>query len=133
MTAEEVRRMNTSTLAYVGDAVYELMIRKMIVKKNPGNVDKAHKTAIKYVSAEGQATAARTMMNDGFLIDEEVSLLKRARNHRTMSKPSGADIRNYKIATGFEALLGYMYLADDNDRLEAVVLEAVRIIDDQEK
>lgn len=131
MTRQEVLQINTSTLAYLGDAVYELMIREWLVEKKPNNVDKSHKAAIKYVSAEGQAKAAKAMMAASFLTEDEERLLKRARNHRTMSKPANADPRNYKVATGFEALVGYLYLLGEQERLRTVVDEAIRIIDGQ--
>ena len=131
MTRQEVLQINTSTLAYLGDAVYELMIREWLVEQNPNRVDKSHKAAIKYVSAEGQAKAAKTMIANAFLSEDEERLLKRARNHRTMSKPANADPRNYKVATGFEALIGYLYLLDEQERLHEVVSEAIIIIDNR--
>ena len=131
MTRQEVLQINTTTLAYLGDAVYELMIREWLIEKKPNNVDKSHKAAIKYVSAEGQAKAAKAMMADSFLTEEEERLLKRARNHRTMSKPANADPRNYKVATGFEALVGYLYLLGEQERLRAVVDQAIRILDEK--
>ncbi len=129
MTKQEVLQINTTTLAYLGDAVYELAIREWLVEKHPNSVDKSHKAAIKYVSAEGQAKAAKTMMADAFLTEEEERLLKRARNHRTMSKPANADPKNYKVATGFEALIGYLHLLGEKDRLDEIITEAIRIID----
>ena len=129
MTKQEVLQINTTTLAYLGDAVYELAIREWLVEKHPNSVDKSHKAAIKYVSAEGQAKAAKSMMADAFLTEEEERLLKRARNHRTMSKPANADPKNYKVATGFEALIGYLHLLGETDRLNEVINEAIRIID----
>ena len=131
MTRQEILQINTTTLAYLGDAVYELMIREWLVEKKPNHVDKSHRAAIKYVSAEGQAKAAKAMMAASFLNEDEERLLKRARNHRTMSKPANADPRNYKVATGFEALVGYLYLLEEHARLRAVVDEAIRIIDEQ--
>lgn len=131
MTKQEIIQINTSTLAYLGDAVYELKIREMLVRTRPNNVDRSHKAAIRYVSADGQAKAARAMMATAFLSDEEERLLKRARNHRTMSKPSNADPKNYKVATGFEALIGYIYLLGDSERLNEVIGEAVRLLDEK--
>lgn len=131
MTQQEVLQINTSTLAYLGDAVYELKIREMLVRTRPNNVDKSHRAAIKYVSADGQATAAKKMMADSFLSEDEERLLKRARNHRTMSKPANADPKNYKVATGFEALIGYLYLMEDHQRLDEVIGEAVRLLDEK--
>ena len=129
MPEEQLNRMNTTTLAYLGDAVFEVIIREKIVREKPGDSDRAHHTAVRYVSANGQAMAAKAMITSGFLTDEEAALFKRARNHRTMSRPQNADPKLYKIATGFEALLGYLYLSDNRERLREIAAEAVRIVD----
>ena len=129
MTKEQIKRMNSTTLAYLGDAVFEVIVREKIVTEKPGDVDRAHHTAVRYVSAAGQAKAAKAMIANGFLTEEEEQIYKHARNHRAMSRPQNADPREYKIATGFEALLGYLYLADDRERLREIAAEAVRIVD----
>lgn len=129
MTPEQINRMNTTTLAYMGDAVFEVIIREKIVREKPGDSDRAHHTAVRYVSAHGQATAARAMVNSGFFTAEEETLFRRARNHRSMSRPANADPKIYKIATGFEAVLGYLYLTDQRERLREIASEAVRIVD----
>ena len=121
--------MNTTTLAYMGDAVYELQIRELLIGRNKGDVGKVHKRAIAYVSSDGQPKALKTMMKD-FLTEEERKLVKRARNKRATSRPRNADPRRYKLATGFEALIGALYLVGDKDRLEKVIHEAVRIIEE---
>ena len=129
MTKAEINRINTTTLAYLGDAVFEVVVREKIVSDKPGDVGRAHHTAVRYVSAAGQAKAAKAMIASGFLIEEEERIYKRARNHRTMSRPQHADPKDYKIATGFEALLGYLYLSDERERLREIAGEAVRIVD----
>ena len=129
MTKAEINRMNTTTLAYLGDAVFEVIVREKIVTEKPGDVDRAHHTAVRYVSATGQAKAARAMVASGFLTEEEEQIYKRARNHRSMSRPQHADPRDYKVATGFEALLGFLYLSDERQRLREIAAEAVRIVD----
>ena len=129
MTQEEINRINTTALAYLGDAVYEVIIREMILRSYPQDASKAHKSAVKYVSAEGQAKAARTLVSEGFLTEGETQLLKRARNHRSMSRPQHADPKDYKYATGFEAVLGYLHLTGDSARVQEIAAEAVRIID----
>ncbi|MBR0307903.1 MAG: Mini-ribonuclease 3 [Mogibacterium sp.] len=129
MTRQEINRINTTTLAYLGDAVFEVIVREKIVMEKPGDVGRAHHTAVRYVSAAGQAKAARAMIAEGFLTEEELALYKRARNHRSMSRPQNADPREYKIATGFEALLGFLYLSDERERLREIAAEAVRIVD----
>ncbi|MDD5822903.1 MAG: ribonuclease III domain-containing protein [Firmicutes bacterium] len=127
MDRTEAYRLNGSSLAYIGDAVYELAIREMLMKRGK-DAGKMHHDAIRYVSSNGQARAAKKMCNDGFLTEEEEKLLKRARNHRATSKPQNADPRLYKWATGFEALIGFLHLAEDKERLDAVIEEAIRII-----
>lgn len=123
------RTFNTTVLAYAGDAAYELWIRKMLVEREKNlRADKLHKKATRYVSARGQATAIKKMM-ESFLTEEETRLVKRARNHRTSSHPRGADPVEYKLATGFEALIGFLYVNEAFDRLNDVMVEAVRIID----
>ena len=129
MTKQEISKMNTNTLAYLGDAVFEVIVREKIVTEKPGDVGRAHHTAVRYVSASGQATAAKAMLSEGFLTEEEEKIYKHARNHRSMSRPQNADPREYKIATGFEALLGYLYLSDERERLREIAAEAVRIVD----
>ena len=129
MTKAEINRYNTTTLAYLGDAVFEVIVREKIIREKPGDVNRSHHTAVRYVSAAGQALAARNMVAENFLTDEELAIYKRARNHRSMSRPQHADPKEYKIATGFEALLGFLYLADDRERLREIASEAVRIVD----
>lgn len=129
MTKAEINKKNTTTLAYLGDAVFEVIVREKIVREKPGDVNRSHHTAVRYVSAAGQAKAARAMVSEGFLTEEELTIYKRARNHRAMSRPQNADPKEYKIATGFEALLGFLYLADERERLREIAAEAVRIVD----
>ena len=103
MTKDEIRKMNTTTLAYLGDAVFEVIVREKIVTEKPGDVGRAHHTAVRYVSASGQAKAAKAMINEGFLTDEEEKIYRQARNHRSMSRPQypapkvtlNPDIKNF--------------------------------------
>ena len=129
MEREHIKKLNSSTLAYLGDAVFEVIVREKIVSEKPGDVSRAHHTAVRYVSAAGQALAAKRMVAEGFFTEEEELIYKRARNHRAMSRPQHADPRDYKAATGFEALLGFLYLSDDRERLREIAAEAVRLVD----
>lgn len=121
MTKEETLKINTTMLAYIGDAVYELAIRERVLTRIPNDAGKANKLAVKYVSSQGQAEAAKHLLANGVLTEDEERLLKRARNHRTMSKPTNADAKNYKIATGLEALIGFLYLSEENSRLNDII------------
>ena len=133
MDKKDINSLNSSTLAYLGDAVFEVIVREKIVMEKPGDAGRAHHTAVRYVSAAGQALAAKTMIAEGFLTEEEEQIYKRARNHRSMSRPQNADPKEYKIATGFEALLGFLYLSDERERLREIAAEAVRIVDAAKK
>ena len=109
------KEINTTALAYIGDAVYEIYVREHVLEASRkqafgAHVDALHKKAVRYVRADGQAKALRRMMKEGFLAAEEEALVRRARNHKSASKPKNADAMDYKYATALEALIGYWYL-----------------------
>lgn len=126
----EASKMNTTALAYIGDAVYEVYVRKYVLERNSVDVNKQNKLAVKFVRAEGQALAIKQMMED--LPDGELALVKRARNKKITSKPQNADAVTYKLATAFEALVGFLYLSEDRQRLEEVIRQAMSLIDKAE-
>ncbi len=102
-------------LAFIGDAVYEIFVREMLVCEANRPVNKLHGEAIKYVRAQAQAKAAEKIMP--LLTENELSVLKRGRNAHTNHKAKNADHADYHYATGFEALFGYLYLKGELDRL----------------
>lgn len=126
----EVNKINTTALAYIGDAVYEVYVRKYVLEKDSVNVNKQNKLAIKFVRAEGQALAIKKMMES--LTESEQNLVKRARNKKITSKPQNADPVTYKLATAFEALVGFLYLSGNVERLEEVIDQAMILIDKAE-
>lgn len=125
---QKIRNMNTTALAYMGDAVYEVYIRKRAMASGQPAADRLHAMAVPFVKASGQAYAIKELMK-GFLTEEELALAKRARNHKTSSKPRNADPVEYKLATAFEALVGALYLSGDTARLEEIMGEAAKIIE----
>ena len=126
----KAKDINTTALAYIGDAVYEIQVRKHCLDKVSLNVDKLHSAVVKFVRAEGQAKAVKKMAAENFLTEEEMAVYKRARNHKIASKPKNADPVTYKTATGFEALLGWLELEGQKERLEEVISRAVEIIEE---
>ncbi len=124
---------NTTALAYVGDAVYEVYIRKYVLEKVESSAGLMNHMAIGFVRAEAQARAVRTMADQGFLTEEELHLVKRARNHTTTAKPRGASPIEYKWATGFEALIGWLYLAEKKERLEEIIEETIRLLEEKKQ
>ncbi|MGI6722283.1 MAG: Mini-ribonuclease 3 [Anaerovoracaceae bacterium] len=127
----KVRDINTTTLAFMGDAVYEVYVRKRVIGSGEPGADRLHHMAVRYVNASAQAGAIKAMLDD--LSHEERSLVRRARNRRPATKAKNADMMTYKWATAFEALVGYLYLVEDTDRMEEVIARAMREIDGEEK
>ena len=129
---EDPYKMNTTALAFLGDAIYELFIRDIMVNSGMTNPDAMHKACTKYVRAENQASALKQMMKEtedqAFLTEEEIALVKRARNHKTPNRSRSAGPVEYKLATAFEALVGYLYLIGNSDRLGEVMEKAAAII-----
>lgn len=126
MEKQNFAYMNTTVLAYLGDSVYELYVRKHVLDTGQVNADKLHQSAVKYVRAEAQANALKEMLE--LLTEEETALVKRARNKKITSKPKNADPIVYKWATAFEALVGFLYLSGNTDRLEATIKRTIEII-----
>jgi len=126
------KEINTTALAFLGDAVYEIYARKHVMETGQQNADKLHRMAIRYVCADGQALALKALM-DGFLTEEEIVLVKRARNHKFTSRTRSTDAVTYKYATAFEALVGWLYLAEDgNARMEEIISEGFKKIEEAE-
>lgn len=111
-------------LAYVGDAVFELYVRTALVKRGNMPVNRLHKAAVGYVSASAQAGMSEAVMP---LLDEkEKRILKRGENAKPHSISKNADRAEHEKATGFEALIGYLYLKGDEKRLEEIIEAGVR-------
>lgn len=119
----EVRMMSPLRLAYIGDAVYETMIRKYLLQSFAGSMHKLHKESTKYVKAEAQANIAH--MLEPKLTEEEMAILKRGRNAKSGTVPKNAKVQDYKYATGFEALVGYLYLLKREDRILEFISDIV--------
>jgi len=111
---------NSLVLAYLGDAVYELYIRKYLINKGVCKVNDLQKEAVKYVSAKAQSDFLEKMFNDNFLTEEEITIVKRARNHKSHSSKS-ADIVTYKRSTGLEALIGYLESKKNVSRIDEIM------------
>ncbi len=122
------KELNTTALAFMGDAVYELYVRKHVMEQGLFRADMLHRAAVRYVRAESQAMAVKSLMKD-FLTEEETELVKRARNHKSVSKARSAGPVAYKLATAFEALLGALYLQGQEERLREICGQAVERIE----
>ena len=120
--------MSPLVLAYLGDTVYESYIREHLIRQNINRkVNNLHKLAIQYSKANAQATIIHELEDE--LTEEEMKIFKRGRNQKSHTAPKNADIIDYKYATGFEALIGYLYLSEDKERLEYIVKKGIEIIE----
>lgn len=117
----DTRNINIITLAYMGDAVYEVYIRKALIEKNIALVDDLQKVAVNYVSAKSQSKILNFLIDNGVLTLEEMDIVKRGRNYKRASHPKNTDILTYKNSTGFEALIGYLYLNNNKESLDNIM------------
>ena len=120
----DIGQMSPLVWAYMGDAVYEKYIREYVIRQGLCKNGLLHRKSIKYVSAKGQAKILQNL--DEFLTEEEKDIVRRGRNSNPHSTAKNADIMDYKYATGFEALIGYLYLEEKLDRLEEILNQAVK-------
>ena len=125
-TEKEARLLNPLQLALVGDGVYELFIRNSILSNNLElSAHKIHVKAIGYVKAKSQSIIMHEIEDK--LTENESYIFKRGRNAKSATVPKNADVRAYRMATGFEALVGYLYLIGDTERLEFIFNSAISI------
>ncbi len=119
----DIRSFSPLVLAYIGDGVYELVIRTLVVEKGNRQVNKLHRQASRLVKAQAQSAMVEILMP--MLTQEEAEIYPRGRNAKSYTVAKNASVGDYRRATGFEALLGYLYLKDDMPRLVELVKEAV--------
>ena len=122
----DIKMINVITLAYLGDAIYEVYIREKMIKEAPLKVEQLQKKAINYVSAKAQAKILSNLIDTNDLTDEELDIVKRGRNYKRSSRPKNTDIITYKLSTGFETLIGYLYLSGKKTRLREI-LELIEV------
>lgn len=121
MEKQDIRTISPLTLAYIGDSVFDLTIKTMVVGEGNAPVNKMHKKVSEIVKAHGQVLMYEAIKD--ILTEEESSVFKRGRNAKSYTSAKNATKIDYRIATGYEALIGYLYLQDKMDR----VLELVNI------
>ena len=115
------KEINSLVLAYLGDTIYEDYVRLFLIKKGIANVNDLQAESIKYSSAKAQAEIVKRLISENFFTDEELVIIKRARNHKSISHPKNCDIVTYRYATGLEALIGYLKLENNEERLEIIM------------
>ena len=116
-----VLEVNSLALAYLGDSIYESYIRKYLIKKGISHVNDLQVESLNYVSAKSQARILKDLMDKNIFTEEELTIIKRARNTKSKSHPKSCDIITYQHATSLEALFGYLKLRKNEERIEEII------------
>lgn len=118
----DLNTVNVLVFAYLGDTIYEDYIRKyLIINKKIPNVNDLQKESINYVSAMSQANYLNKLIENNFFTEEELSVIRRARNYKSKSHPKSCDIVTYKHATALEAIIGYLELSSQHSRINELM------------
>lgn len=125
---KSVESLNGLTLAYVGDAIYEIYVREYLVKSGVVKPNNLHRLATQYVSAKAQAMLMQLMLNENVLTEKELDVYKRGRNTKSATSAKNTDILTYRVATGFEAVMGYLHLDNQKERLEDLIAFCLRVV-----
>lgn len=123
----DLQTVSMQTLAFIGDAVYNVYIRTYLTSISNLKTGILHKDSIKYVSAKGQSYTIEKIMD--ILTDEEIQVYKRGRNTNIQTVSKNVDVVSYKKATGFEALLGFLYIKKENERLDFIIKKCIECFD----
>lgn len=121
MTNLDVNLINGIALAFEGDAVYSYYIRRHLIYSGQTKPSKLHHMATKYVSAKAQANLIEKLLEDQLLTEKEIDIYKRGRNTKSHTKAKNADVVTYRMSTGFEAIMGYLDMTGEQERLEELI------------
>ncbi|MFC5559540.1 Mini-ribonuclease 3 [Ureibacillus thermophilus] len=127
----DVNQMNALALAYMGDAVLELHIREHLLLSGRMKPNTLHHEATKYVSAKAQSMIVRRMIEEQFLTDEELAIFRRGRNAKSGTVPKNTDVITYRNSSGFEAILGSLYLTKQYERVNKIIDYAIQIVEEE--
>lgn len=124
----DVKQLNSLALAYMGDAIYEVYVREFVINHGLTKPHHLHKEATKYVSGKAQSAVLHYFLDKNVLREEELAVVRRGRNAKSGTIPKNLDVQTYRYGTAFEALLGYLYLSNDQKRLEEIISMAIQYI-----
>lgn len=123
---------NGLALAYMGDAVFDMYVRRHLLQRGGTKVHLLHVAATRYVSAKAQAKILNAFTESGILTEREVEIVKRGRNAKSGTTPKNTELKVYRLSTAFESLMGYLYLDDQLGRMEALISQSFEIIEKNE-
>jgi len=126
---EDILQLNALALAYMGDAVLEQRIREHLLIAGRVKPNTLHREATKYVSAKAQSKIVLQMIAEGFLTEQEQAIFKRGRNAKSGTVPKNTDVQTYRNSSGFEAVLGSLYLRKEFERLNEILDYTIKVIE----
>lgn len=127
----DVKQMKSLSLAYMGDAIYEVYIREYLINSGRVKPNDLHQRAISFVSGKAQAAIILHWLENKELSTEEERIVARGRNAKSGSIPKNISVQTYRYSTAFETLIGYHYLAKNKERLEELLKKAVQFIEER--
>ena len=125
-------QMQALALAYIGDSIYDIMSREYVMKNHLGKINDLHRTVSTLVSARAQASFMKDILENNILTDIEESIYIRGKNQKNNSKAKNASIMEYKLATGLEAVFGYLYLEKNFERLEEMFHYIINLYEEKQ-
>ncbi|NYS49091.1 Mini-ribonuclease 3 [Streptococcus danieliae] len=125
----DVRLINGIALAFDGDAIYSVYVRQHLILQGLTKPNRLHHVATHYVSAKAQAQLVQALLDQNLLTEEEMGIYKRGRNANSHTKAKNTDVVTYRMSTGFEALLGYLHLTGQIDRLEELIQWCIQTVE----
>lgn len=131
MTNLDVNLINGIALAFEGDAVYSLYIRRHLIFQGQTKPNQLHRLATHYVSAKAQAMLITKMLEAQLLTEKEEEIYKRGRNASTHTKAKNTDIITYKMSTGFEAVMGYLHMTEQIERMEELINWCIQVVEEK--
>ena len=125
-------QMQALVLAYIGDSIYDIMSREYVMKNHLGKINDLHRTVSTLVSARAQASFMKNILENNILTDIEESIYSRGKKQKNNSKAKNASIMEYKLATGLEAVFGYLYLEKNFERLEEMFNYIINLYEEKQ-
>ncbi len=127
----DYKQLNSLALAYMGDAIYDVFIRGRLLESGKTRPNKLHLEATRYVSAKAQAAALKVLIDTNFLSGKELEIARRGRNAKSGTIPKNTDVQTYRHSTALEALIGWLYLANEQKRLEELIEKTIEVINQE--
>lgn len=127
----DAKQLNSLALAYMGDAVFETYVRRHLLQRGKVKPHLLHREGTRYVSAKAQCQILFKMLDNEILTRDELAVVMRGRNAKSGSVPKNTDVQTYRYSTAFEALMGYLFLKGEENRLEELIVQAFDCVDEK--